>query len=45
MIDRGLLSNIHEIWTNAGCSYRSDQVWRRQLRRDGIHVGRKGVSG
>ena len=42
MVDRGLLSNIHEIWTNFGCTYGSDRVWR-QLRRDGIPVGRKRV--
>lgn len=42
MVDRGLLSNIHEIWTASGCSYGSDRVWR-QLRRDGIPVGRKRV--
>ena len=42
MVDRGLLSNIHEIWTNSGCTYGSDRVWR-QLRRDGIPVGRKRV--
>lgn len=42
MVDRGLLSNIYEIWTKSGCTYGSDRVWR-QLRRDGIHVGRKRV--
>lgn len=42
MVDRGLLSNIYEIWTNSGCTYGSDRVWR-QLRRDGIPVGRKRV--
>jgi transposase InsO family protein len=42
MVDRGLLSNIYEIWTNSGCTYGSDRVWR-QLRRDGIQVGRKRV--
>jgi putative transposase len=42
MVDRGLLSNIHEIWTGSGCTYGSDRVWR-QLRRDGIPVGRKRV--
>ena len=42
LVDRGLLSNIYEIWTDSGCTYGSDRVWR-QLRRDGIHVGRKRV--
>ncbi len=42
IVDRGLLSNIHEIWTASGCTYGSDRVWR-QLRRDGISVGRKRV--
>ncbi|HKT04752.1 MAG TPA: IS3 family transposase [Rugosimonospora sp.] len=42
LVDRGLLSNIHEIWTASGCTYGSDRVWR-QLRRDGIPVGRKRV--
>jgi transposase InsO family protein len=41
-VDRGLLSNIHEIWTGSGCTYGSDRVWR-QLRRDGIAVSRKRV--
>jgi putative transposase len=39
-IDRGLLSNIHEIWTESGGTYGADRV-HRQLRRDGIRVGRK----
>jgi putative transposase len=42
LVDRGLLSNIYEIWTGSGRTYGSDRVWR-QLRRDGIHVGRKRV--
>ena len=42
MVDRGLLSNIHEIWEASGGTYGSDRVWR-QLRRDGIPVGRKRV--
>jgi putative transposase len=42
LVDRGLLSNICEIWTESGRTYGSDRVWR-QLRRDGIHVGRKRV--
>ncbi|MGC1210346.1 MAG: IS3 family transposase [Micromonospora sp.] len=41
-VDRGLLSNIFEIWTASGCTYGSDRVWR-QLRREGIAVGRKRV--
>jgi hypothetical protein len=41
-VDTGLLSNIHEIWTTSGATYGSDRVWR-QLRRDGIAVGRKRV--
>jgi putative transposase len=42
LVDRGLLSNIYEIWIDSGCTYGSDRVWR-QLRRDGVHVGRKRV--
>ena len=42
MVDRGLLSNIYEIWTTSGCTYGSDRLWR-QLRRDDIAVGRKRV--
>jgi putative transposase len=42
LVDLGLLSNIYEIWTTSGCTYGSDRVWR-QLRRDGISVGRKRV--
>ncbi len=42
MFDRGLLSNIHEIWETSGRTYGSDRVWR-QLRCDGIQVGRKRV--
>lgn len=40
--DRGLVSNIHEIWTASGCTYGADRV-HGQLQRDGIHVGRKRV--
>ena len=42
LVDLGLLSNIHEIWTTSGQTYGADRV-HRQLRRDGIHVGRKRV--
>ncbi|MEV0568550.1 IS3 family transposase [Dactylosporangium sp. NPDC050588] len=42
LVDRGLLSNIHDIWTASGCTYGADRV-HRQLRRDGIRVGRKRV--
>jgi transposase InsO family protein len=42
LVDRGLLSNIHEIWTGSGRSYGADRMWR-QLRRDGVPVGRKRV--
>jgi transposase InsO family protein len=42
MVDRGLLSNIYEIWTTSGGTYGSDRVWR-QLRRDGISVSRKRI--
>jgi hypothetical protein len=42
LVDLGLLSNIHEIWTSSGATYGADRV-HRQLRRDGIHVGRKRV--
>ena len=42
LVDLGPLSNIYEIWTTSGCMYGSDRVWR-QLRRDGIGVGRKRV--
>ncbi len=42
LVDRGLLSDIHEIWTDSGCTYGSDRVWR-QLRRDGILVSRKRI--
>jgi putative transposase len=42
LVDRGLLSNIYEIWTASGRTYGSDRVWR-QLRRDGVGVGRKRV--
>ncbi|MGI5182478.1 IS3 family transposase [Dactylosporangium sp. CA-152071] len=42
LVDRGLLSNICDIWTASGCTYGADRV-HRQLRRDGIQVGRKRV--
>jgi putative transposase len=42
VVDLGLLSNIHEIWTAYGHTYGADRV-HRQLRRDGIYVGRKRV--
>jgi transposase InsO family protein len=41
-VDAGLVSNIHEIWTESGGTYGADRV-HRQLRRDGIAVGRKRV--
>jgi transposase InsO family protein len=41
-VDLGLLSNIHDIWTTSGHTYGADRV-HRQLRRDGIRVGRKRV--
>lgn len=40
--DRGLLSNIYEIWTASGHAYGADRV-HGQLQRDGIRVGRKRV--
>jgi HTH-like domain len=40
--DRGLLSNIYEIWDGSGRTYGADRV-HQQLRRDGIGVGRKRV--
>src|SRR2546430_14670766 len=40
--DLGLLSNIYEIWQASGRTYGADRV-HRQLRRDGIRVGRKRV--
>jgi putative transposase len=40
--DRGLLSNIYEIWDGSGRTYGADRV-HQQLRRDGIRVGRKRV--
>jgi len=40
--DRGLLSNIYEIWQTSGRTYGADRV-HRQLRRDSIAVGRKRV--
>jgi putative transposase len=41
-VDRGLQSNIFEIWTASGCTYGADRV-HQQLRRDGIRVARKRV--
>lgn len=41
-VDLGLLSNIYEIWDGSGRTYGADRV-HRQLRRDGIRVGRKRV--
>ena len=41
-LDRGLLSNIYEIWDASGRTYGADRV-HQQLRRDGIRVGRKRV--
>jgi transposase InsO family protein len=42
LVDLGLLSNVHEIWEASGGTYGADRV-HRQLRRDGIRVGRKRV--
>jgi hypothetical protein len=42
LVDLGLLSNIHEIWEASGRAYGADRV-HRQLRRNGIRVGRKRV--
>jgi transposase InsO family protein len=42
LVDLGLLSNIHEIWTASGGTYGADRV-HQQLRRDGIRVGRKRI--
>ncbi|MFC6023875.1 IS3 family transposase, partial [Plantactinospora solaniradicis] len=42
VVDRGLVSNIHEIWETSGHTYGADRV-HQQLRRDGIRVGRKRV--
>lgn len=42
LVDRGLLSNIYEIWEASGRTYGADRV-HQQLRRDGIRVGRKRV--
>ena len=42
LVDLGLLSNIYEIWEASGFTYGADRV-HRQLRRDGIRVGRKRV--
>lgn len=41
-VDRGLLSNIFEVWEISGRTYGADRV-HQQLRRDGIRVGRKRV--
>ncbi|MEV6602025.1 IS3 family transposase [Actinoplanes sp. NPDC051346] len=43
-VDRGLLSNIRDIWTASGGTYGADRV-HQQLRRDGIGVGRNASSG
>jgi len=42
LVDLGLISNIHEIREASGRTYGTDRV-HRQLRRDGIRVGRKRV--
>src|SRR6266481_4430979 len=42
LVDLGLLSNIYEIWTTSGQTYGAGRV-HRQLRRDGIRIGRKRV--
>ena len=42
LVDLGLISNIHQIWEASGHTYGADRV-HRQLRRDGIRVGRKRV--
>lgn len=42
LVDLGLLCNIHEIWEDSGFTYGADRI-HRQLRRDGIGVGRKRV--
>jgi putative transposase len=42
LVDLGLLSNIYDIWEVSGRTYGADRV-HRQLRRDGIAVGRKRV--
>ena len=42
LVDLGLISNIHDIWQASGHTYGVDRV-HRQLRRDGIRVGRKRV--
>ncbi len=41
-VDLGLVSNIQEIWEASGHTYGADRV-HRQLRRDGIRVGRRRV--
>jgi hypothetical protein len=40
VVDLGLISNIYDIWEASGRTYGADRV-HRQLRRDGIRVGRK----
>ena len=42
LVDLGLISNVYETWEASGRTYGADRV-HRQLRRDGIHVGRKRV--
>ena len=42
LVDLGLISNIYQIWEASGRTYGADRV-HRQLRRDGILVGRKRV--
>jgi putative transposase len=42
LVDLGLLSNIYEVWEASGHTYGADRI-HRQLRRDGIRVGRKRV--
>jgi putative transposase len=42
LVDLGLLSVIHDVWTLSGQTYGADRV-HQQLRRDGIRIGRKRV--
>ena len=42
LVDLGLISNIYGVWEASGFTYGADRV-HRQLRRDGIRVGRKRV--
>jgi putative transposase len=42
LVGLGLLSNIYDIWEASGRTYGADRV-HRQLRRDGIRVGRKRI--